>query len=95
MRFVFVNSAFHCSPEMISRAVRSGDRGGHMSIEAVMSPNKSRSSVMETRSMCAVAEVAVANFTHIYTSSESLKNPFSITARFGGVVKYGADYPIS
>jgi hypothetical protein len=45
--------------------------------------------------MCAVAEVAVANFTHIYTSSESLKNPFSITARFGGVVKYGADYPIS
>jgi hypothetical protein len=48
VRVVFVNCTFHCSLQIITVGVRSGDRGGQISSEIILSRNTSRTRVMET-----------------------------------------------
>jgi hypothetical protein len=51
----FVNCAFHSSPQIIIGGAGSGNHGGHMSFEIILTLNTSYSSVIETGAVCAVA----------------------------------------
>jgi hypothetical protein len=71
-----------------------------MSFEIILSPDTSRSSVMETRAVCAVAAFSWKHQRAISfsfkVSNAGVKNHFTITFRVNTAVEeYGSNYPIS